>query len=128
MAEVSEPQTKRWTYEEYYRLDEDQRYEIIGGNLLMAPSPDHYHQNWLGELHLRIAPFVKGHKLGRVLIAPFDVILDSENIVQPDLIFVAERNVSIIQRRGIFGVPDLLIEIISPFSVRTDRYEIKELY
>jgi Uma2 family endonuclease len=38
---------KRWTYEEYYRLDDDHCYEIVGGNLLMAPAPDTWHQDWV---------------------------------------------------------------------------------
>jgi Uma2 family endonuclease len=56
------------------------------------------------------------------------VVLDPANVVQPDLIFVAAANLGILQRRGIFGVPDLLIELVSPSSVRRDRYDKRELY
>lgn len=119
---------KRWTYEEYYRLEGDQRYELIGGNLLMAPAPDTWHQDWLNSLNLLITPYVRRNKLGRVFIAPVDVILDDENTVQPDLVYVAKEKESIIQRRAIFGVPDLLVELVSPSSVRRDRYDKKELY
>jgi Uma2 family endonuclease len=52
MAVALEKPARRWTYEEYYRLDDDQRYEIIQGNLLLSPAPDTWHQSWLGELHL----------------------------------------------------------------------------
>jgi len=128
METVADKPVKRWTYEEYYRLDDDKRYEIIDGSLLMAPAPDTFHQDWLNELNLRLTPFVRKNKLGRVFIAPVDVILNAENVVQPDLVFVAQRNVSIIQRRGIFGSPDLLVEIISPSTVRRDRYQKKDLY
>jgi Uma2 family endonuclease len=128
MAAVLEKQAKRWTYEEYYRLDDDQRHEIIDGNLLMAPSPDMWHQSWVGDLYTVIRNQVQRHKLGKVFVAPFDVVLDSENTVQPDLIFVATANLGIIQPRAIFGTPDLLIELISPSSVRRDRYDKKELY
>jgi Uma2 family endonuclease len=128
MAAVLEKQAKRWTYEEYYRLDADQRHEIIDGNLLMAPSPDMWHQDWSLNLSVLIATHVKRHKLGKVFAAPFDVVLDSENTVQPDLIFVATANLGIIKPRAIFGSPDLLIELISPSSVRRDRYDKKDLY
>ncbi len=128
MAAVLEKQAKRWTYEEYYRLDDDQRYEIIDGKLLMAPAPDTWHQDWSRELTLLIAPHVKRQKLGKVLVAPVDVVLDAENTVQPDLVFIATANLGIIQQRAIFGTPDLLIELISPSSVRRDRYDKKELY
>jgi Uma2 family endonuclease len=57
-----------------------------------------------------------------------DVVLDQENTVQPDLIFVAAANLGIVQRRALFGVPDLLVEMVSPSSVRRDRYDKRELY
>src|SRR6266487_5606188 len=110
MAAVLEKQAKRWTYEEYYRLDDDQRYEIIAGKLLMAPAPDTWHQDWSRELSMLIVPHVKRQKLGKVFIAPIDVVLDEENTVQPDLVFVATANLGIIQRRAIFGTPDLVVE------------------
>ena len=128
MAAVLEKQARRWTYEEYYKLDDDQRYEIIDGNLLMAPAPDMWHQEWSRELTLLIATHVKRQKLGKVFVAPFDVVLDPENTVQPDLIFISSANLGIIQHRAIFGTPDLLVELISPSSVRRDRYDKKELY
>ncbi len=128
MAAVLETQVRRWTYEEYCRLDDDQRHEIIDGHLLMAPSPDMWHQDWSRDLTLLIATHARRHKLGKVFAAPFDVVLDPANVVQPDLIFVAAANLGILQRRGIFGVPDLLIELISPSSVRRDRYDKRELY
>jgi Uma2 family endonuclease len=128
MAAVLEKQAKRWTYEEYYLLDDDQRYEIIGGNLLMAPAPDTWHQNWISELLVLLQRHVKKEKLGTLFLSPLDVVLDAENTVQPDLVFVAAANAGIIQRRAIFGTPDLLVEIVSPSSVRRDRYDKKELY
>src|SRR6266487_2235586 len=112
MAAVLEKQAKRWTYEEYYQLNDEQRYEIIDGNLLIAPAPDTWHQDWLNDLNLLLTPFVKQRKLGRMFISPIDVVLDAENTVQPDLVFVATPNLGIIQRRAIFGSPDLLVELI----------------
>ncbi|MCL4181652.1 MAG: Uma2 family endonuclease [Verrucomicrobia bacterium] len=128
MATVLEKQAKRWTYEEYYRLDDDQRHEIIDGNLLMTPAPDTWHQDWSREISMLLVTHVKRHQLGKVFIAPVDVVLDPENTVQPDLVFIASANLGIVQRRAIFGTPDLLVELISPTSVRRDRYEKRELY
>jgi Uma2 family endonuclease len=128
MEAVLERQKKRWTYEEYYRLDDDQRYEIIDGDLLMVPGPDTWHQDWSGDLYSLMRPFVRKNKLGRLFYAPMDVVLEPENTVQPDIVFVAAANAGIIQRRAIFGAPDLLVELISPSSVRRDRYQKKELY
>ena len=128
MAAVLEKKARRWTYEEYYKLDDDQRYEIIDGNLLMAPAPDTWHQDWSRDLFRIIDRQVTAQRLGKVFFAPVDVVLDAENTVQPDIVFVAAANAGIIQRRAIFGTPDLLVELVSPSSVRRDRYEKKDLY
>ena len=76
MAVVVGKQNKRWTYEEYYRLEDDQRHELIDGELLTAPIRDIWHQDWLGWLSLLLTEYVKRNKLGRIFIAPVDVVLD----------------------------------------------------
>ena len=88
MAAVLEKPVKRWTYEEYYKLDDDQRYEIIDGNLLMSPAPDTWHQDWSRDISMLVVTHVKRHNLGKVFIAPVDVVLDAENTVQPDIVFM----------------------------------------
>jgi Uma2 family endonuclease len=128
MSALIENQAKRWTYEEYYKLEDDQRYEIIDGALLMSPAPDTWHQSWLNSLNILITLFVRRTKIGRVFISPVDVVLDPANTVQPDLVFVGAKNLGIVQRRAIFGTPDLVVELISPASVSRDRYEKKGLY
>jgi len=128
MAVLAEQKAKRWTYEEYARLDDEQRYEIIDGELLMAPAPDTWHQDWSKKLFRKMDRFVVERGLGEVFYAPMDVILDAENVVQPDLLFIAKANLSILKQSGVFGAPDLLVELISPSSVRRDRYVKKGLY
>lgn len=128
MAAALETRNKRWTYDEYFKLDEDQRYEILNGELLMAPSPDTWHQSWVGSLYRILDTHTRGQNLGKVFLAPLDVVLDAENSVQPDLVFISAGNLPSVQRRAIFGVPDLLVEVVSPSSVRRDRYTKKELY
>jgi Uma2 family endonuclease len=128
MAAVLEKSARRWTYEEYYKLDDDRRYEIIGGNLITAPAPDTWHQDWSRKLFRVVDRFVVKSGLGELFYAPIDVVLDAENTVQPDLVFISSANLGIIQQRAIFGTPDLLVELVSPSSVRRDRYDKKELY
>jgi Uma2 family endonuclease len=128
VTSVIETPAKRWTYEEYYKLDDDQRYEIIDGKLIMVPAPDMWHQDGLGNLYLILRQYLAGKNVGRAFFAPVDVVLDSENVVQPDLIFVSTANRAIIQRRAIFGAPDLLVEMLSPSSIRRDLHDKKALY
>ncbi len=124
------PRKKRWTYEEYYRLDDERRYELYHGELIpmQPPSPGSSHQREGGRLYRFLCDFVEKRNLGEIFIAPLDVILDDENTAQPDIIFVAKANAGIVQERGIFGAPDLVVEILSPGSIRRDRYEKQALY
>jgi Uma2 family endonuclease len=119
---------KRWTYTDYVALDGDQRYEVIEGELLMAPAPDVQHQDVLGDFWIALRQYVKEKNLGRVYFAPIDVILGEENVVQPDILFIAGERLGIVHRRGIMGRPDLAVEILSSSSFYRDRYEKRILY
>ena len=124
------PTKKRWTYEEYYRLDDDRRYELADGQLIpmIPPSPGASHQRESLTITFILREFVRAKKLGEVFIAPLDVIFDTTNTAQPDVMFIAKANAGIVQERGIFGAPDLVVEIVSPGSIRRDRYEKQAHY
>jgi len=125
---VLEIPEKVWTYAEYANLDDDTVFEIINGKAIMSPSPELFHQRWSRRILLAIERHVEAGKLGEVFYAPIDVVLDLENVVQPDLVFVSAANAGLLERRGIMGVPDLVVEVISPSSLRRDRYDKRELY
>jgi hypothetical protein len=97
---------KRWKYEDYLRLDDEHRYEVIEGQLIMAPAPDTSHQRSVRDLLFVITHFIREKKLGEVFVAPIEVVLDSKNVVQPDLVFVATEHSKIVERRGIMGTPE----------------------
>jgi Uma2 family endonuclease len=110
------------TYEDYCALPDDGlRYEIIDGALFAEPSPRPVHQ----EVALRLATLLDAHVrargLGKVYIAPIDVILDRPTVVVPDLIFVSRNRLGIVADRGVEGAPDLVGEILSPGTARRDR-------
>ncbi|GAB3640947.1 Uma2 family endonuclease [Spirosoma arcticum] len=102
--------------------------ELIDGQIVPRNYPTATHQRILADLHLIIGSHVKTSQLGRVLFAPFGVVLDDFDDVQPDLMFVTAAKQNIIREDGIFGIPDLLVEIISPSSIRTDRGKKFKLY
>jgi len=64
--------------------------------------------------------FVNAQDLGEVLVAPMDVYLDEENVFQPDILFIAKENFSLIEKDGIHGPPDIVIEILSPSNAYLD--------
>jgi Uma2 family endonuclease len=117
------PAQGNWTYEDYLRLpDDDNRYEIIEGVLYMVNAPGFDHQYAVSELHLQMGSFVKSRKLGIVLMAPFEVHLSEKSRpVQPDLFFVAAGREPKAGAQFFDGVPDLIVEVLSPNTMRTDR-------
>ncbi len=122
--------TIKFTYEDYKNLPESEtkRYELIEGELLMIPSPTFEHQDVSANLAFALAKFVREHKLGKVLNAPLDVVLDDENVVQPDIIFISKARSHIIHKEAIKGAPDLVVEILSPSTSERDRTMKKKLY
>ncbi|NKQ35443.1 MAG: Uma2 family endonuclease [Chloroflexi bacterium] len=124
------PRQGEWTYEDYRRLPDDRfRYEIIGGNLYMSLTPSPKHQLASVELTYALISFVKKHKLGRVYEAPIDVILpDLASPVQPDILFIAQERLNIVQEQFVEGVPDLIVEVLSPGNARHDRHTKFRLY
>lgn len=119
---------KKWTYEEYLQLGEEIHGEVIEGELSMTPAPNLEHQDISRNLELAMAHHIQAKGCGRIFYAPTDVVFDKENIVQPDLVFVATPNFKILRKRGIKGNPDLVVEILSPSSLVQDRYTKKQLY
>lgn len=110
------------TYADYAALPDDgKRYEILDGELFVTPSPAPQHQIILANLVRVLDPYVHRRGLGRVLFAPLDVIFADSSIAQPDAIYLDNTRMSLISRRGIEGGPNLLVEVLSPSTARTDR-------
>ncbi len=107
---------------------DDYYYEIIDGEMIRKSAPAPLHQEVSKNLLFVLESFNRQHKNGKLFHAPIDVFLDEYNKPQPDLVFVAQSKKVIITNDGIMGVPDLIIEIISPSSIIRDRIEKKNLY
>jgi len=127
---IQDTARRKVTYEDYALIPEDlQRHEILDREHYVTPSPPLLHQTVSGNLLLKLAPFVREHRLGKVIHAFFDVLLSEHDIVQPDLLFISKERVAILTKANAQGAPDLLIEILSePTRIRDetlkrDRYE-----
>jgi Uma2 family endonuclease len=119
----------RFTYADYCLLPEEKRYELVEGDLLLTPAPNVRHQMIVAALLARMYVFADSHGLGWVLAAPTDVILSDENVVQPDILFVAANRVGIMKPTGgVHGAPDLVVEILSPSNPARDRVLKRKLY
>lgn len=128
MASTLTVEKKKYTYEDYLKIPDDKRCELINGVLLMTPSPVPQHQLVSSELYSRLKDFVLKNDIGKVIYAPCDVYFDEENVVQPDILFISKNSLNIIGEKNIQGAPDLVIEILSENSVYRDMVQKKRLY
>lgn len=108
--------------------NDDFFYEIIEGEMIQKSAPAPIHQRVSRKLTGILDRFISDKSLGEIFYAPIDVDLDEYNKPQPDLVFVSEGRRAIITDDGIMGVPDLIVEVISPSSVIRDRIEKKNTY
>ena len=123
---------KEYTYEDLLNMEDENRYEIIDGKLFLMSSPSTIHQEIAGELFVQLKQFFKDKKC-KPFIAPLDVRISGEridkkvkNVVQPDLMVICDNNK--IDEKGICGVPDFVIEIMSPNNQVHDTVRKYQLY
>ena len=120
----------RLTVQDYLNIPEEDenRYELINGELYMAPAPSWEHQESSGNLYSILRAFVLANLLGRVVYSPIDMFLSDEDVFQPDIVFISNERLGIIHSDGIHGAPDLVIEVLSPGTERIDRTLKSERY
>ncbi|MFY9824238.1 MAG: Uma2 family endonuclease [Thermoanaerobaculia bacterium] len=120
---------RKLTYDDYASIPEDgQRHEILDGEHYVSPAPLIPHQEVSSNLHTELGPFIKKHRLGKLLAAPTDVILSTHDVVQPDFLFISTQRFGIITRENVQGAPDLIIEILSPGTRSRDEGIKREIY
>jgi len=126
---IQRTEVRGMTYDDYCLLPDDRnRYEVIEGELTVSPSPNFRHQDTVWNLGQIMRAYAKEHKLGVVVGAPMDVILEPNTIVQPDLLFIRRENMEIITELNIQGSPDLCIEVLSRSTGLHDRHTKKAVY
>jgi Uma2 family endonuclease len=120
--------TTKLTHADYLLIPDDgMRHELIAGEHFVTPSPSLRHQTVSRNLVRFLDAFVRERRLGEVFFAPLDVILSDFDVVEPDLIFVRQERREILQD-WVRGVPDLLVEILSPSNRRHDEVRKRDLY
>ena len=117
-----------YTYADYLLTPDDERYELIEGELFMAAAPSTPHQRIGMRFSNRMGPFIEEHGLGELFAAPTDVHLSDVNVLQSDIVFISKERAYIIEEANIQGAPDIVIEIASPSTEERDRGVKQELY
>jgi Uma2 family endonuclease len=117
--EINIPSKEFYTYEDYAKLPEGAPYQLIGGKLIMTPSPTPFHQYISTRIEKKLIDFVEERDLGLVFDAPLDVYLEEKETYQPDIIYISKERLNIIEDK-IKGAPDLVMEILSPSTAYYD--------
>jgi Uma2 family endonuclease len=121
--------TRLYTVDDVRAMPDDgNRYETIAGELFVTPAPSPRHQTVLARLHLILGVYVEHHRLGQLWFAPLDVVLGPMTLVEPDMLFVRRDRGGIVTARDVAGAPDLVAEVLSPGTARTDRGRKRALY
>ena len=123
------PPQGQWTYADYAAIPDDaRRYEVVAGVLYISPAPNLGHQGIAGEIFVHIHRCVQMAGLGRVFVAPADVELSMGNVVQPDVFVLLNRHLDRLAHSRLLGAPDLVVEILSPGTMRHDLRAKLEAY
>jgi Uma2 family endonuclease len=120
---------KHYTVADYERLPEGAPYQLIGGELVMSPSPLLEHQRIIWKLSVALGRFIEEHQLGELILSPMDVFLTDNDVYQPDLIFVGKAKVPKLNPKDrIRLIPDLVVEVLSPSTGSYDYSRKKRVY
>jgi len=115
------PRQGEWTEEDYFHLPETNRIiELSEGRLTITPSPTDRHQRVLGELYFLLRSYVGAKKLGEIRMSPMDTRLWKGKIRQPNIVFMSNEHLDRITEVR-WGIPDLVVEVLSKETVRVDR-------
>jgi Uma2 family endonuclease len=120
----------RLTHADFELFPEDgKRHELIDGEHYVTPSPNTRHQTVALNLAVLIGNYLDAHPVGRLFMAPFDVVLTDVDVVEPDLVYVSlERVVDVLTPKHVRGAPDLVAEIGSTSTRARDETIKRRLY
>lgn len=118
---------RKVTAAEYEMLPEGPPQQLIDGEIIMSPSPSSLHQQIIVKLTVLLENYIIKDALGQVLISPIDVFFKEDEVYQPDIIFISKERKNIIGE-NVKGVPDLVVEVLSPSNAYYDLTHKKNVY
>ena len=99
--------------------DNGLRRELLSGQPFVSPAPTPLHRRLVLQIGRALAAFADEHG-GEAFVAPVDVVFTDTDVVEPDGLYVSSERHGIVQERAIFGVPNLIVEVVSPGSSEVD--------
>jgi Uma2 family endonuclease len=118
------------TYDDFVLFPDDgKRHELIDGEHYVTASPNTKHQQVLLELAFLIRSWLEDHPVGRLFVAPLDIVLSQFDVVEPDLLYLShERAAEVLTEQHLRGAPELVVEIGSPSTRQRDETIKRRLY
>lgn len=102
--------------------------EVINNTIYMSPAPSFEHQRVITYLSRLIDEYATTNKIGVAVVSPVDVYLDDKNILQPDIVFLSNSSLKYVKSGKIKGIPDLIVEVLSPGNEKHDLEKKKAIY
>jgi len=128
-ASVKGPPQGQWTYADWETLPDDgNRYEVIDGVLYMSTAPSSFQQWIIIHLYGFLGFPAEQQGLAYSYVAPIAVLMPGCEPVQPDFVLVLAERASIMRDGRIRGVPDLIVEVLSPGNPAYDKQVKLEAY
>ncbi len=124
--------TIEYTYADYLTFEFEEMVELIKGRIYkMSPAPKTLHQKIVSNMHGEMYIHFKNHNCN-IFVAPTDVVLPIKDkkrdkattVVQPDIFVVCNEN--LIEEGAVFGVPNLVIEVLSNKRDLTIKHKVYE--
>jgi len=119
------PRYEAWTWDDLQAIpdEEHHHYELIEGQVLVSPSPDLRHQTCVLNLAVLLRAVAPAEL--QVVVSPFDFVPEPHTTLQPDVL-VIRRGTS--EEKRTVVPPVLVVEVLSPRTMTTDRTTKRELY
>ena len=132
-------QDKYYTYADFCKWPEDERWELIDGKVYAQAMPVIAHQIVVREIFIQLSDSFNKHKC-QVFFAPLSVRLNADTkddtVVGPDILVVCDES-KLADGKSVVGAPDFIIEVLSPSTAAHDwktkyglyqKYGVKEYW
>ncbi|MCB1180254.1 MAG: Uma2 family endonuclease [Leptospiraceae bacterium] len=122
--------TKKLSYSEYAKMTppDSGQYQLISGELVEMTSPNTKHQSIILNIVFYLQSYLRKSNIGKLFISPMDVIFQDGDVYQPDIFFISDQNKNIIEETKINGIPDFIVEVLSPSNAYYDLIVKKKVY
>lgn len=116
------------TVADWQSLDAERPHELIDGDLIVTPPPSTGHQRAAFRVALLLNQLIADRDAGEVFIAPTGLRLSETTVLEPDVMLVLDEDACTVEPAYVDGTPSLVVEVLSPGTVKRDTTEKRRIY